>query len=197
MDIDILQLAQEASDFLQSIEPGLEALPKAGKVLATVGSTTINLLHRGKRLAAYWIRPKKSQEEEEEADFSTKALSQAKDTAIIIEITRPVFVDVARFLKEEGIEAELIVIKPNQDDQDVFLPVDQPEVWHDLVREFSQATNTIKRKSGKTNMHMFISAPLPLAFGMGAMWGTVDRATVYHWQDGYKPVMTISRQLRY
>jgi hypothetical protein len=29
------------------------------------------------------------------------------------------------------------------------------------------------------------------------MWGTVDRATVYHWQDGYKPVMTISRQLRY
>lgn len=192
--MDLLQLAQEASDFLQTIEPGLDALPKAGKILATVGSTTVNLLYQGKRLFTYWITPKASTEDQEQEVFSTDSLSSAKDIAIIIEITRPIFVDVARFLKEQGVEAELIVIQ--QEDQNAFLAADQPDIWEELVREFSQSANTIKRKSGKTNMHIFISSPLPLAFGLGAVWGTVDRAIVYHWQNGYKPVMKISRELR-
>lgn len=37
-----------------------------------------------------------------------------------------------------------------------------------------------------------------MAFGLGAVWGTVNDATVYHWENNtYYPVMKIDRKLRF
>jgi hypothetical protein len=47
-------------------------------------------------------------------------------------------------------------------------------------------------------MRFFISAPMPIAFGIGSVWGTVDEATVYHWEkQTYYPVLHVTRELRF
>ena len=57
--------------------------------------------------------------------------------------------------------------------------------------------NKIKRSAGGKRVHIFLAAPLPLVFAMGAVWGTVDEASVYHWeQNTYHKVVNISRKLR-
>jgi hypothetical protein len=65
------------------------------------------------------------------------------------------------------------------------------------VQEFTATMNAIKHQLGGARVHIFLSTPLPLAFGLGSVWGTVDEATVYHWEkQTYYPAMKISRALR-
>jgi len=79
-----------------------------------------------------------------------------------------------------------------------MLDENKPDDWEEMIKEFNTAINAIKHAVGAVNIHIFMSVPLPVAFGMGAVWGTVDRARIYHWNsEVYKPVLNISRNLRF
>lgn len=113
--------------------------------------------------------------------------------------------DVARYLDEQNLDADMLVVTndPAYSDKVKFLDPNQPEEWTELVQEFTATMNAIKHQLGGAQVHIFLSTPLPLAFGLGAVWGTVDLATVYHYQEikkenrsTYYPAMKISRELR-
>ncbi len=63
---------------------------------------------------------------------------------------------------------------------------------------FEHGSEAIKFAVGSAKLHVFLSIPLPAAFGLGSVRGTVDEsATIYHWQDNtYHPVLPITRALR-
>lgn len=66
-----------------------------------------------------------------------------------------------------------------------------------MVQDFYRGMSRVKREVGAARVHIVLGTPLPLAYGMGTVWGTVDEATIYHWENNtYHPVMPISRILR-
>jgi hypothetical protein len=71
-------------------------------------------------------------------------------------------------------------------------------MWFEMVQEFSDAINAIKTEMGSVHLHIFLATPVALAFGLGTVWGTVDEATIYHWNGReYKRVLEIKRELRF
>lgn len=71
-------------------------------------------------------------------------------------------------------------------------------MWFEMVQEFSDAINAVKREMGGVHLHIFLATPVALAFGLGTVWGTVDEATVYHWNGKeYKRVLEIGRDIRF
>ena len=206
--MNLLDLAKDITIFFEQIEPGIAAAAKVGSALGTVGTAGIKVIQKGRQFVTYWIERKKPKPEpapkppvsgEVETVTDTTKIVSKRDVAILIDINRRILVDVARYLDEQQIDADLLIVTndPAYSDQIKFLPVQQPDEWEEMVQEFSGAMNAIKRAVGKANLHIFLSTPLPLAFGIGSVWGTVDEATVYHWEEGtYHPVMPISRALR-
>ncbi|NUM45125.1 MAG: SAVED domain-containing protein [Anaerolineales bacterium] len=204
----LLDLAQNVTTFFEQIEPGVTAAVKVGTALGPVGSAGIKVIQKGKQFITYWIERQKPKPEPTPKRSGSSGLETVKDTtkivtkqdvAILIDINRRMLVDVAQYLDEKQIDADLLIVTndPAYSGQIKFLPVNQPEEWVEMVREFNGAMNAIKREVGKANLHLFLSTPLPLAFGIGSVWGTVDEATVYHWEAGtYHPVMPITRALR-
>ncbi len=66
-----------------------------------------------------------------------------------------------------------------------------PAVW--VVDAFGARAGG-KRSAG-TSVYV---RHIPLAFGMGAVWGTVSEATFYHWGGkNYFPAVQIDRELRF
>ena len=207
--MDILQLVKDASEFFQEIEPGAVAAVKVGTALGTAGSTAIKVLQKGKNLITYWITKAKKPVKEQTASTSDESrLESAKldtslvtksDVALLVDINRRMLVDVSSYLAVAGIDADLIIVTndPLYSSSIRFLDVKTPNEWSEIVREFAVAMNAIKRVAGGAHLHIFLSTPLPLAFGLGSVWGTVDEATIYHWENQtYNPVMKISRELR-
>lgn len=191
--MNLMQLVQDALTAIQTLEPGLAAAARATTALGTIGSTAVTVLQKGKQLITYLITRKKEQTEEQ------PTVTSKRDVALLIDINRRMLHDVARYLDEQQIDADLIIVTndPTYSDQIKFLDPDDPGVWSDLVSEFSAAMNSIKRAIGGAQIHIFLSTPLSLAFGFGSMWGTVDEATVYHWEgQTYHPSLKISRRLR-
>lgn len=191
--MNLMQLVQDALTAIQTLEPGLAAAARATTALGTIGSTAVTVLQKGKQLITYLITRKKEQTEEQ------PTVTSKRDVALLIDINRRMLHDVARYLDEQQIDADLIVVTndPTYSDQIKFLDPDDPGAWSDLVSEFSAAMNSIKRAIGGAQIHIFLSTPLSLAFGLGSMWGTVDEATVYHWEgQTYHPSLKISRRLR-
>ena len=191
--MNIIQLAKEGLDLIQQVQPGLDAAATATASLGTLGAAAVKLLQKGHKLYTYLIG--KMPEKEASPD---EAIQIKTNVAILVDINRRMLHDVARYLDEKGIDANLIIVTndPTYGDKVRFLS-HEPEAWIELVQEFNTAIGIIKRTVGKANLHIFLSAPLPLVFGLGAVWGTVDKGTVYHWDgETYHPTMPISRHLR-
>ncbi len=206
----LLQLAQEASVIFQQLEPGLTAAVKTGTAVGTLGSTSIKVVQKGKTLVTYWISrlvKKDAHTEKDEAVLPANvekitdmaAIATKEDVAILIDINRRMLVDVARYLDEKQIDADLIIVTndPTYSNKVQFLDPANSKQWTEVVKEFSVAMNAVQRAVGGVRLHIFLSAPLALAFGAGSVWGTVNEATVYHWEKGsYYPSMYVSRELR-
>ena len=186
-----IQFIIEAIKFFENIKPAAEGLAATGPVLAAGAKAGIYVIKRGAKLISYLITDQK--------DAPELPTVKKSDVVILVDINRRMLADVSRYIEEIKLDADVVVITndPAYSSNIQFLDPSKPQDWEDLVREFSSAMNGIKRTVGGAKMHIFLSTPLPLAFALGSVWGTVDEATIYHWEKGtYFPSMPISRQLR-
>lgn len=186
-----IQFIIEAIRFFENIKPSVEGLAATGPVLAAGAKAGIYVIKKGAKLISYLITDQKNAPE--------LPTVKKSDVAILVDINRRMLADVSRYLEEQKLDADVIIITndPAYSANIQFLEPSRSEDWEDLVREFSSAMNGIKRTVGGAKMHIFLSTPLPLAFALGAVWGTVDEATIYHWEKGtYFPAMPVSRKLR-
>lgn len=195
----------EALKFFQNAKVPLEGLAVAGTTLVSGAKATVYVVQKGAKLVSYLItRSKKGQAK---AKAATKTASgeeglptaQRQDVALLVDINRRMLVDVSRYLEKQGIDADFIIVTndPDYSDKIKFVDPATPQEWETLIREFAAAMNSIKRAAGGARLHIFLSAPLSLTFGLGSVWGTVDEATIYHWENNtYYPTMHISRSLR-
>jgi hypothetical protein len=204
--MDLVQLAKDALVLFQQIQPGVKAAIEVGTAVGSMGSAAVQVIQKGKQLVTYVIQrvaPKPPITAPE--SLADQTPTPLKDVAVLVDINRRMLVDVARYLDEKKIDAELMIVTndPAYSDQIKFLDPNKSDEWKELVKEFTAAMNAVKREAGGARLHIFLSTPLPLAFGLGSVWGTVDVATIYHWQEvkgekrsTYYPSMEISRELR-
>lgn len=197
----LLPLAKDALAALQQADPALSAVVSAGTILHAAGKAAIAVVKKGARLITYLI----TRREETRPAPSPPLTITRPHVAILVDINRRMLQDVARYLDEQNLDADLLVVTndPAYSDKVKFLDPSNPREWTELVQEFTATMNTIKHQLGGAQVHIFLSTPLPLAFGLGAVWSTVDLATVYHYQEiksenrsTYYPAMRISRELR-
>jgi hypothetical protein len=203
--MSILQTVKDGLELIQELEPGLTSAVKAGGALGTMGSAVVKLYQRGKHLITYVISRRGDEELEPGTQQDIEPIPDGEpmvrksDVAVVVDVSRRMLRDVARYLDSQNIDADIILLTndPEYGDTAKFLDVQEPASWAEVVKDFHRGMSRVKREIGTPQVHIFIGAPLPLAFGMGAVWGTVDEATVYHW-DGktYHPVMPITRELR-
>jgi len=116
------------------------------------------------------------------------------NVAVVVDITRHAASDTARYLDEVAeLDVNFLLLQNTQTDQ--FL--DPEEKWDGFVSSFAQTMERVKHTVSGARLHFFLSAPGALVFGLGCIWGTVDDAEVYHYQNStYYPVITVSRMLR-
>jgi hypothetical protein len=206
ISMSILQTVKDGLELIEELEPGLTSAVKAGAALGTMGSTVVKLIQKGKRLATYVISHQETEKNESTTDSpgiepipDGEPMVTKSDVAVIVDVSRRMLSDVARYLDDQQIDADIILLTndPEYGDTAKLLDVGDPESWTDIVKDFHRGMSRVKREVGASQVHIFLGAPLPLAFGMGAVWGTVDEATVYHWENKtYHPVMPITRELR-
>ncbi len=205
----IYELAKEIAAYFEQIEPGVTAAVKIGAYFAVAKNSAGKILQKGKRLVTYLFAGKT-----ENATLSVDANAKASglvpvslevpivekdEVAILVDITKRSLKDVAAYLDRQKIDANLIVITndPAYSSQVNFLDPLNAAEWEELLSDFSVAMNAIQHAVGAVRLHIFIAAPVALAFGLGCMWGTVSKANVYHWDgDTYQLITHISRKLK-
>lgn len=208
--MDIQSYAKAFFDVVEQINPQLKAVIDAGTSLYTIGSAGVKILQQGKQLITYAVgkarkkpTPKSKKAKPKRKSQTPEVVLQKEDVAIVVEISRPAVQDVVNFLESKKIDANLVIIttiKSHGVKPVKGLSENRPTEWTQLVQEFSVAIDKVKQEIGASaNIHIFLSAPLALAFGFGTVWGTVDKAQVYHWKSGggYAPLMKINRKLRF
>lgn len=205
--MDIQLFAKAFFEVVELTSPKLKSVVDMGTSLYTIGSAGVKVLQQGKQLITYAVgktgkssAPKS--EKPKRKKLAPEILLQKGEVAIVVEISRPSVRDVVNYLESRKIDANLVVIttvKPRGLKPVQGLNESRPAEWTELVQEFSLAIDRVKREVGSAKIHIFLSTPLALAFGLGAVWGTVDQAQVYHWKSkgGYAPLMKINRTLRF
>ena len=193
---------------MQTYQPVLDSTVKFGTSAYAIGSSVVKVLQQGKQLTTVAVGKKKTQAKSAAGTRkparvgagTSERIAVKKNVAIVVEVSRPAVQDAARFLQRKKMDANLIVVtRINKQGQFIEgLDEDDPKVWFEMVQEFSTAIDAIKREMGAVRMHIFLATPVALAFGLGAVWGTVDEATIYHWNSKeYKRVLEIRRGLRF
>jgi hypothetical protein len=202
--MNIPMIIQDFLSAMQRLQPGLEATLTAGAAIQGAGATLVTVLQKGNQLVTYFARRKKSKRQAKAGHLAPlqngEPIATKANVAIVVDISRRSLRDVEHYLVANNIDADLIVVTndPSYGPQIKHLNESDPDAWFKIVQEFNTAINAIKHELGATNIHIFISAPLAIAFGLGAVWGTVDRANIYHWnQVEYKRVLEIRRELRF
>lgn len=113
--------------------------------------------------------------------------------AVVVDVARPSLQNVAAYLDDNNLDVHVIVFRHEQPGQ--FFSVH--DNWQALVLTFSDVMDRVKREFNGAKIHFFLAGPVSLLFGMACVWGTVDEATVYHYENGtYHPVIPITRELR-
>lgn len=196
MTSSYVQLVVEALRFFEHVKPGVEGLAVTGSAVMSAAKASGYLIQRGaKSLSVLIARPKKEVKKKNAAPALSK-----KNVAIVVDINNRIVANVEAFLKSKKLDADMIVITNDASYSDEIgqLDVRKPKEWQALAQEFKTHSQKIKRLVGGATVHIFMAVPVPLAFGLGAVWGTVDDAIVYHWQNStYHPVMKIERSLRF
>lgn len=124
---------------------------------------------------------------------NTQTIINKVDTAVVIDIARPVLANVAKYLDNKGIAANFLLFRHIEPGQ--FFSVH--DNWQQLANTFATTMDRLKNDFTASRLHFFLAGPGTLLFAMGCIWGTVDQALVYHYeQDNYYPVLPISRELR-
>jgi len=195
--VDIVQFIRDGLNVFQQIEPGVTATMKVGAALGTVGTTTVKVFEVGKSIVTYWFTKHEAQPATKRIGTSAKHLKK-RDVAIVVDISRRMMHNVADFLAKNKIDADVLLVTNDREYKSGIVPLRETMAeWEKMVVEFTRTMEKVKHEAGGARIHIFLSTPVSLAFGMGAMWGTVDEAYVYHW-DLKKYVLTlkISRRLK-
>lgn len=188
--MDIQSIA-EALKFFEKIKPAVEGMVATTVLLKNSAKAGVYIITQGAKLVSYLITDQKNAPD--------LPAIQKPDVVILVDINRRMLADISRYLQKRSLDADVIIVTndPAYSDNIRFLDAENPQDWEDLVREFAAEMNKIKRMVGAARVHIFLSTPLALTFAMGAVWGTVDEATIYHWEaNTYHPVIHISRRLR-
>jgi hypothetical protein len=132
-----------------------------------------------------WSVTKKGGEE-------TAVLSKL-NIAVVIDIARPALRNVAAYLDNQGIDANFVVFRHAEPGQ--FFSVH--DNWQQLAITFGDVMDRIKREFNGVKIHFFMAGPGALLFSMGCIWGTVDEAVIYHYENNtYHAVLSTTRELR-
>lgn len=121
------------------------------------------------------------------------AVQPKLNIAVVIDIARPILRNVAAYLDDKNLAVNFVVFQHQQSGQ--FFNV--TDDWSQLAVTFGDVMDRVKREFNGAKIHFFMSGPVGLLFAMGCIWGTVDEALVYHYEnDTYHPVLPITRALR-
>lgn len=209
--MDIPEFAKTFFDVMQQIGPGLKDTLAVGTSITTITSAVFNVVQKGAHLFTVAVGRKKEQKPASKPKTSRKKklpgglemgahqlIAEKEHVAIVVEISRPAVQNVAEFLERNEIDANLVVISNTSHPERHGLSEEGSQEWFEVVQEFYQASTQVKKTLRAAHTHIFLAVPVALSFGLGAVWGTVDDATVYHW-DGqqYKALMPINRNLRF
>lgn len=124
------------------------------------------------------------------------AIVNKADLAVVVSLARPALEDAAQYLAAQQIDANFVLISnvPAYN-ENRFLKLDQD--WNQVAYEFSRTMDKMARQLAGTRKHFFLAAPLPVAFALGCIWGTVHTGDkLYHLDrdtEQYVHVMTTSQ----
>lgn len=128
----------------------------------------------------------------EESGGETAIFSKL-NMAVVIDIARPALRNVAAYLDHKDIDANFVVFRHAEPGQ--FFNINDD--WHQLAITFGDVMDRVKREFNGAKIHFFMAGPGALLFSMGCIWGTVDEAVIYHYENNtYYPVLNTTRELR-
>jgi hypothetical protein len=196
--------------FLKDATTLMQQIGALATTVLTVGGVVGQVIDKGKHLITVLIAPLKTEPAQPEPPATptdeplelvgAAPIATKGDVAILVDINQRMLVDVGRYLQQQGIDADLIIVTNDltYSDEVRFLDPSQPAEWEDIAYEFHRALRKIKRAVGATRLHIFLATPLSLAFVLGALVGTVDEnVVVYQWEKRqYWPVVTLTRDLK-
>lgn len=133
--------------------------------------------------------------------WQTAAQTQGKipivsklDMAVVIDVARSAAGNVAQYLDTGGVSANFVLLRHVQ--PGAFFSVN--DNWQQLIVAFGEVMDRVKREFAGAHLHFFMAGPGALLFSMGCVWGTVDEAVVYHYEENtYHPVLKTTRELRH
>jgi hypothetical protein len=114
--MNILQLVKDGLALIQDLEPGLTAAVKAGSALGTMGSAVVKVVQKGQRLITYVISRREGQEPAEPQPQEIVPIGDDEpmvtkpDVAVVVDVSRRILRDVARYLDDEDIDADIILL---------------------------------------------------------------------------------------
>lgn len=124
---------------------------------------------------------------------SETAVQPKLNIAVVVDIARPALRNVATYLDDHNQDMHFILFRHASPGQ-FFTPHDD---WTSLAITFGDVMARVKRTFDGAKIHFFMAGPVGLLFAMGCIWGTVDEALAYHYEnDTYYPVLPITRKLR-
>lgn len=114
--------------------------------------------------------------------------------AVVIDIAKPALANVADYLDRHDISAHILCFRHITTGQ--FL--NPHKYWHDALITFNSSLLKAKNEFVGFHPHFFVAGPGALLFGFGCLWGTVDEATIYHYErnHSYHKVIDLNRDLR-
>ena len=132
-----------------------------------------------------WLPPKR--------DKTEAAVRSKLDMAVVIDVARPALKNVATYLDDQNLDVNFVVFRHAEPGK-FFTTEDD---WQSLGVTFGDVMARVKREFEGVKLHFFLAGPGGLLFAMGCIWGTVDDALVYHYENNtYHPVLPITRALR-
>lgn len=182
---------ENLNDWVNRFNDGARSIKSLNSNVKLGSNLMLRVFAEGRRLVGLLVSAWNGNREEQQS-------GRVEDVAVVVEITRPIRTSVEQYLQEiGGIEHTFIITCLDEDGRIGVLEHSRPVEWADQIREFYRLLNNIQREFGGAKVHFFISAPVVLTFGLGAVWGTVNNATVYHWAEGtYHPVLDVGRTLK-
>ncbi|MCC6607990.1 MAG: SAVED domain-containing protein [Anaerolineae bacterium] len=143
--------------------------------------------------AAAVLRPRMQWQTAVQTREGTPIVSKL-DMVVIVDVARSATGNAAQYLDTRGVSANFVLLRHVQ--PGAFFSVN--DNWQQLIITFGEVMDQVKREFAGAHLHFFMAGPGALLFSMGCVWGTVDEAVVYHYEEStYHPVLKTSREMRH
>ncbi len=129
-----------------------------------------------------------------------ESIGNGDDLAIAVSVTHPIQKDVRSFLDASDTKVgHLLTLEP-VNGAGAKAVKDGPHAWQ-LAEQFQRIVQTNVQDTGATSVHIFMTAPVALAFLMGQLSRVFGPYTLYEWDfnrqrikgGGYFPSISIPK----